>query len=113
MREYELALTTALERKSNVFAARGLENIYDCLRTIITTRVGTVPLYRHFGTSWDWVDALEPVAMSRLRVDIMEAIERWEPRVEVQSVDFRVDAPEGRVTPVIRFALREGVSLDD
>lgn len=104
----------ALNGSANIFIASGLENIRNCLCAIAATRVGSVPLYRHFGTDWQWVDHPEPVAMARFRAELMEAIDKYEPRVEITSIAFKVDktrAMDGRLYPVVRFRLREGVTL--
>lgn len=106
---FEIALTGG----TNIFAASGLENICNCLCAIAATRVGSVPLYRHFGTDWQWVDHPEPAAMARFRAELMEAIDRYEPRVEITSISFKADktqAMDGRLYPVVRFRLREGVA---
>lgn len=104
----------ALDGASDIFGAVGLHDIRNCLNTIAATRVGSVPLYRHFGTDWEWIDRPEPYAMARYRADLMEAIDRYEPRVEVLSITFKSDklaAMDGKLCPVVRFKLREGVAL--
>ena len=52
--------------------------------------------------------------MARYRADLMEAIDRYEPRVEVLSITFKKDkaaAMDGKLCPVVRFKLHEGVEL--
>lgn len=96
------------------FGAAGIRDIAQCLRTIATTRVGTVPLDRVFGTLWEWIDKPEPVAMARYREDLYDAIERFEPRVEIVSIQFKKDpalAANGGLNPVVRWKPREGVTL--
>lgn len=104
----------ALKGGSNIFAASGLDNIRNCLCAIAATRVGSVPLCRHFGTDWQWVDYPEPVAMARFRAELMEAIDKYEPRVEIISISFKADktqAIDGRIYPVVKFRLADGVTL--
>lgn len=108
---YELNLNGS---GGSVFGAAGLEDIRNCLCMIAAVRTGTVPLYRHFGTNWSWIDAPEPTAMARYRADLMEAIKRFEPRVDVVSISFKRDAAAagtGRIFPVVKFKLKEGVTL--
>ena len=108
---FELALTA---REDFDFGAEGLADIAQCLRVIATTRVGTVPLDRAFGTSWDWIDRPEPVAMAKYRAELIDAIRKWEPRVEVLGISFRRDesaAMAGRLIPVVRMRLAEGVEV--
>jgi hypothetical protein len=108
---FELALTA---REDFDFGASGLADIAQCLRVIATTRAGTVPLDRSFGTSWDWIDRPEPVAMAKYRAELFDAIRKWEPRVEVLGISFRRDgsaAMTGRLIPVVRLRLAEGVDV--
>lgn len=107
-------LEMILDGTSNVFTATGAANIKNCLCTIAATRVGTVPMLRHFGTDWQWLDLPEPAAMAKYRADLIDAIEQWEPRVKVISISFKNDkstAQNGKIIPVVRIKLREGVTL--
>ena len=59
------------------------------VRTILRTPAGTCPLYRDFGINTSVaIDRPMDVAKNFLAVEIMEAVERYEPRVRVSSVDF-------------------------
>lgn len=58
------------------------------VRTILGTRVGTVPLDRLFGLSWKHIDKPFPVAKVLMTVEIVDAIEKYEPRVRVESIEF-------------------------
>lgn len=96
------------------FDATGIRDIAQCLRTIARTRIGSVPLDRAFGTAWDWIDKPEQVAMARYRESLFDAIEKFEPRVEILSIDFKKDVStvvNGGLNPVIRCRLRKGVIL--
>ena len=51
--------------------------------------------------------------MARFRAELMDAIDKYEPRVEITSISFKPDktqAMDGRLYPVVRFRLREGVT---
>ena len=107
-------LEMILDGPTDIFGATGLRDLRNCLNTIAATRVGSVPLYRHFGTDGEWIDRPEPYAMARYRADLMEAIDRYEPRVMVLSITFKRDksaAMDGRLCPVVRFRLREGAEI--
>lgn len=108
--EFEILLNGA----ADIFGAKGLADIRNCLSMIVATRIGSTPLYREFGTDWAWVDVPEPHAMARFRADIISAVEKYEPRVRIISVSFRKDrtkAADGRLSPLVRFRLAEGVSI--
>ncbi|MEA5034039.1 GPW/gp25 family protein [Cloacibacillus evryensis] len=107
-------LEVMLDGKTDIFGAIGLQNIHNCLNAIASTRIGSVPLYRHFGTDWEWVDKPEPYAMAKYRADLMEAIDKYEPRIKVISISFRrstADAFDGKLYPIVRFKIREGVEI--
>lgn len=69
---------------------------------ILSTVKGTCPLYRQFGISAEYVDKPIPVAQVVMYADIKEAIEEYEPRVEVTGIDFAVSASEpGKLIPTV------------
>ena len=96
-----------------VIGATGLEAIAQNIRIIVMTLVWSVPLDRGFADSGSFIDAPTPYAVARKTAELTEAIEKYEPRVEVRNIRFQArpdDMMEGRVYPVITFSLREGVT---
>lgn len=92
------------------FAPEGIvAEVLQNVRTILSTRKGTVPLDRDFGISWDHVDAPMPIAMMRQKEEILDALERYEPRAIVESIDFdeTADASEGLARPRLRISIEE------
>lgn len=82
--------------------AEVLQNV----RTILATRVGTVPLDRNFGVSWDYLDKPMPVAQSRIQQEVISKIRRYEPRAVVVSVGVEPDnAIEGQLRPRVRIRI--------
>lgn len=55
---------------------------------ILSTWEGTVPLYRDFGISSEYMHMPIPAAKALLRAEIKEKVERYEPRVSVIGVTF-------------------------
>lgn len=87
-----------------------IEEILQNVRTILSTPIGTVPLHRDFGISWEHLDKPYPVAKQLMMVEIIEAIEKFEPRAKVESVEFdeRVeDAMEGLMKPRVVVSIGE------
>lgn len=79
-----------------------IEEILQNVRTILTTRLGSVPLARDLGLTWEHVDKPLPVAKVLQQAAITEAIEEAEPRVRVESVMFdnsEAEALNGILTP--------------
>lgn len=92
------------------FAPEGVMEILQNVRTIITTRKGSVPLDRDFGLPWDAVDQPLPVAQMLMRSEVIDAIEEYEPRATVVSVDFDEDtasAMDGILKPRVVVQIGE------
>ena len=86
--------------------AEVLQNV----RTILATRKGTVPLDRDFGLDWTWIDQPMPVAKMRCQVAVIEAINDYEPRAEIESVEWggsESDAMEGITLPKVKINIKE------
>ena len=68
---YSVELTAAVD----FHPATETEEILQNVRTILATRVGSVPLDRGFGLTWEHVDKPYPVARSLMTAAVIEAIE--------------------------------------
>lgn len=88
------------KNKLNFAPATEIEEIYQNIATILKTIRGSVPLDRDFGVDWSPVDMPEPVAMNRYRAEVIDAIERDEPRARVLSIDF-VNTKDGVVDGIL------------
>ncbi len=64
------------------------------IENILLTPVGTDPLYRDFGIDTSMLDYPLDTAQSMMAVEVIDAIEKWEPRVRVRDVSF-VSDPSG------------------
>ena len=90
------------------FGASGLHEIYQNIRVIISTLRGTVPLNREFGIDSDIIDRPIPVARALFADSIVEALNRWEPRIRVTDVRWAESAEQtiyGLIRPIISFEL--------
>ena len=88
--KYEVTQTGGVDYAPESEAAEIIQNV----RTILNTRVGTVPLHRDFGISWEHVDKPLPVAMSIMQGIIVDAVSEFEPRAKVEKVTFDGDGAE-------------------
>lgn len=84
MTKYAVSFDTTIDFKPETEVAEILQNV----RTILTTRIGTVPLHRDFGVSWEHLDKPYPVAKAMMMVLVIEVVEAFEPRAKVVSVEF-------------------------
>lgn len=84
--------------------AEVLQNV----RTILSTRKGSVPLDRDFGISWEYLDRPIDVAQMLMRSEIIDAVSKYEPRATVESVVFEgsaEDALDGILKPKVTISI--------
>ena len=92
-----------------VIGATGLEEIYQNVRTIIATPKGSVVLDREFGVDQTFLDMPNRASMTRAIPDIVDAVEKYEPRVKVTSVTWlESDAMDGKMIPQVRIRIKDG-----
>lgn len=100
-----MAIPTAIE-----IGATGLQGLAQEIRTVLSTRKGSVPLDRNFGLSWEVVDSPLPQVLPLIIAEIVDAIERDVPRVCVKDVQFGnalTDTMDGRLLPIVTVEIRE------
>lgn len=79
-----------------------LQNVSIILRTI----KGTCPMYRGFGIDASAIDRPIPAAKVLLLSQIREAVEEYEPRVRVKSVDFDTrEEMQGVLIPIVEVEI--------
>lgn len=90
------------------FTSEELEDIDRCVKNLYSTRAGSQPLDREFGIDNDSVVGLPlEIAKNQLALEIMDKTERYEPRVAVDSVDFKIDALSGQLIPTVHLVKGE------
>ena len=79
-----------------------VSSVLQNIAVILSTPMGTVPLYRDFGLDWSFLDKPTPVAKVLMVAPVKEAIQRWEPRATVLDVSFSEDpAQPGVLIPTV------------
>ncbi|MDF2984877.1 MAG: hypothetical protein K0R50_387 [Eubacterium sp.] len=85
-----------------------IASVIQNIAIIISTRQGTVPLYRGFGLPMQFVDKPIPVAKALLMVEITEAIAEYEPRAELVGVTFEIDeSVPGKLIPTVEVDIND------
>lgn len=69
-------------------------SILQGMRVLLATRRGSVPLYRDFGLTMEYLDKPLPVAQALIAAELAEAIGRFEPRAKLAGVTVRPDSKE-------------------
>ena len=91
-----------LDSKIDFAPENEIAEILQNVRTIIATVIGSVPMDRALGVSWESVDMPIFEARIMLKQDIIEAIEDGEPRAILQEVEFEespIEAMDGKLKP--------------
>lgn len=68
------------------------EDIVRCLRNLLMTPAGTVPLDRDFGIDQSFLGYPIEVAQNLLAIEVIEKVTRYEPRASVSEVELAADA---------------------
>jgi len=89
-----------------ILGASGVMEVMQNVRTILTTRRGTVPLNRAFGISFDFLDTPIDTVRARIEQEIFLQIKRYEPRAIFKQVSWDSDVLSGRVSPTVKIEVR-------
>ena len=79
------------------------DEIIECLRTLIMTPAGTVPLDRDFGISQAPLDRPLDIAENLLAVEIIDKARKYEPRAAIREVRLTANM-EGKITVKVAIA---------
>lgn len=110
--DFELFVDTS---RPLVIGATGMDAVMQNMRIIVQTLMCSVPLDCGFAHVGDFIDSPSPLETARMVADMTEAIEKYEPRVIVDSITMESAstqaAMQGSLTPRITFHLKEGARL--
>jgi phage baseplate assembly protein W len=104
-----LAFPLQVDRRGGIALARDEQDIDQAIQLILGTAPGERPMRPEFGCGvHDFVfDTIDAGTVGRMEEAIRSALARWEPRIEVRSVDFDIThAVEGLLTIDIGFTVR-------
>ena len=96
-----------VDLKGSGFTPEEFADIKQCLETLLSIRAGTQPLDRNLGIDLDGIAGYPlNVARNMLSLEIIEKVDMYEPRVEVESVEF-ISNTDGLLEPHVHFVKRE------
>jgi len=84
---YRITPSSPAPIKLNVTDA--VTSVLQNVTIILSTWEGTVPLYRDFGITSEYMHKPIPAAKALLHAEIREKVERYEPRVSVVGITFK------------------------
>jgi phage baseplate assembly protein W len=83
------------------------EEVIQNLQMLLATPKYSVPLDREFGVSWEMADKPLNIAKTLLVGEIMDAVEKYEPRAEVTDITFTRDEITGRIVPRLEVLIND------
>ena len=86
--------------------ASEVAEILQNLRTIITTTKYSVPLDRDLGVDAEMLDLPINVAQAKLQSEMITAIKKYEPRVEITSISF-TGTEDGVLVPKVQVRIKD------
>jgi phage baseplate assembly protein W len=74
---------------------QGEEDIAQCVFIIVTTQKGSDPLRPEFGVDLlSYIDSPMNIAAANLTRELATQINKWEPRVKVTDVSYKIDVSQ-------------------
>ena len=104
-----LAFPLQVDRRGGIALARDEQDIDQAIQLILGTAPGERPMRPEFGCGvHDFVfDSIDATTIGRMEEAIREALDRWEPRIQVQSVEFDLsNSANGLLAIDIGYAVR-------
>lgn len=97
----------ALE-KINLAPEDTTEEVLQNVAVILSTPKFSVPLERGLGLAQRFLYKPIPAAQSILISEVLEAIEEFEPRAEVENVTFELGDRPGTLIPIVEVKIIDG-----
>jgi Bacteriophage baseplate protein W len=104
-----LSFPLGVDRRGSVALAHGEGDIEQALGVILSTAPGERPMRPEFGCEvHDLIfDTIDAQMIGKMDTAIRNALDRWEPRIEVTDIDFDLsDMSEGQLAATIRYRVR-------
>jgi phage baseplate assembly protein W len=104
-----VAFPLQVDRRGGIALAHDETDVDQAIQLILGTAPGERPMRPEFGCGvHDFVfDTIDAGTVSRMETEIRAALDRWEPRIEVQDVDFDLSGVDrGELLINIAYRLR-------
>jgi phage baseplate assembly protein W len=104
-----LAFPLQVDSRGRLALTRGEEDIEQAIKLILATAPGEREMRPEFGCAvHDLVfDTVDAAMIGKLETAIRGALDRWEPRIEVEDLDFELGGvADGRLLITISYRVR-------
>lgn len=91
------------------FGATGVEEILQNVAFIMSTAMMSCPLDREFGWDMTVIDTPINIAKARITAKLTEAINKFEPRALIESIEVTGDGLVGSLKPKVKVKINESV----
>jgi len=102
------AFPVAINRNGSVRLVTGTEEVDAAIRMILSTVPGERVMRPDFGCAmWEMLFApLTATTIGLIEQAVREALERWEPRIELENVDAEAEQSTGTVHITVSYRVR-------
>jgi len=101
-----LAFPLRADQRGSLALTRGVEDVEQAIALILGTAPGERPMRPEFGCAVHDVvfDTIDAAIVGKIQTAVHEALERWEPRIEVVNLDVEPsDGEAGKVLVGITY----------
>ncbi len=95
-------------KKINLAPESTVEEVLQNIAMILSTPKFSVPLDRGFGLAQRLIDKPIQTAQPLLISEVLDAIEEYEPRAEVENVSFVLGERPGALIPIVEVNIIDG-----
>ena len=95
-------------KKINLAPESTVEEVLQNIAMILSTPKFSVPLDRGFGLAQRFIDKPIQTAQPLLISEVLDSIEEYEPRAEVENVSFVLGERPGALIPIVEVNIIDG-----
>jgi phage baseplate assembly protein W len=104
-----ISFPLGVDRRGNLALARGERDVEEAIGIVLGTAPGERPMRPEFGcAAHDYVfETVDAYTLGRIEYEVLVALDRWEPRIEVLDLEFNLDrVAQGELLIDITYRLR-------
>ena len=104
-----VAFPLRVDRRGGVALSRDNDDVQEAIALILGTAPGERPMRPEFGCGvHDYIfESVDAYALGRIEYEILVALDRWEPRIEVLAIEFDLSSSDrGELMIDITYQLR-------
>lgn len=88
------------------FGLTGVPRVMQNVRTLLTTRRGTVPLDRDFGISQEFLDSPINTTQAKAEQEIFLQMKKYVPEAILKQIKWGADVISGKIWPTVKVEVK-------